>query len=791
MNYGEVLVEKNDIVFTEKKLKDEKKSDLEYELLTLAKPKKNSKAFGVFRTSLWAYYKTDEPQDTSSFDRFLRRKVAQKPALYSDSIANASAISMTNYLNKKGYFEAEVRPEEQIYKKRKIAKVEYYVTLGERYYVDSLQYISLDSSLVGITRDLEKTSLFQKGEPVSQNLYNAEVNRITDTLRNNGYAFFYDSYIQNLEADSTGSDRQLDLDLKISAPSNAPSHTVYRIGEIQVFPNYNIYTVGNKSRDTIINNIKITIPQEENFSINPQVLINQIYLKSGQIFRQYDYDKTNELLSRLGLFRFIDLKLIKDETDEDKLNVKIYLTRSKRLALGMETELNNSFRSTLTTNRILALGGGLNFNFQNKNTFGGGELLNIVLEGGVEVNIGDRQPNRSPLNSLDLLARAELYYPKFIDYLGYWKLLNKIKIGKNKSLVTNNFYKDLREKARSKVSVSYTYQDFFDFYTFNTFGFSLGYNLKRKANENISFTQTGIDFFKSEIRDSFQVIVDQNTFLERSLGDDQLFTGFIVRDLNYAWASNLTKRNGSWKFRLGAEVSGLEVLGLNAIINQLDEPFSIGGISFAHYGRADFDIRYQRNFVDNSSLAFRLYSGAAVPISRLTSAVPYVKQYFIGGPNSVRAWLIRELGPGSFQEFPAVEPPLFQDTPQPPFYQAADFKLEFNAEYRFDLIPYFLMEGALFVDGGNIWTFREDPERIGSKLTQNFINDIALGGGFGIRFDFSYFIIRLDMGYKLRSPYEVNGSKWLFSTYRNRSLGDFFTTRADLVNYNLAIGYPF
>ena len=770
LNYGDFLVVQNDIVFQEKKLKDEKKSTLEYELLTLARPKPNSKAVGLFRSGIWAYYKTNQPKDTTSLDRFMRKRWAEKPSLYTDEVALASAEAMMNFLNKKGYYQAKVRPEEALYPKKKTAKVSYHVRLGPRYYIDSIHYHSVDSLLQPIAYDLARSSLFIQGKPVSESLYYQEVQRITDTLRNNGYAYFHSNYIQQLESDSTGRKQQLNLDLIIRQPADEAHHQIYHIGDIQFYPSFFAQTFDAPTRDTIINGVTFRIPQGEDFRIDPQVLLKQLYLQKGQLYKQANFDKTNELLGNLGIFKFVNLKLVKHPTQPNVLDVVIYLTPSKQRSLGVEMELNNSFRSSInTTGQIFSLGGGANINYQNRNTFGGGELISMLLEGGAEVNFTDKVR----INSVDFTARTDLVYPKFIDYMGLWRLTKKA------SLLTDNFYKDLHDKARSRISISYNHQDFINYYTFNTFNVSLGYNLTRTPNERAVFNQTGIDFFKSAIKDSFQIIVNNNPFLKRSLGDDQLFTGFLYRDLNYAWTSRTYKRGGSWQFRITNEISGLEMLGINALVNGLKTPLKINNISFAHYARFDADIRYHRDMKKNRTLALRFYSGIASPFGGITSDVPYVKQYYIGGPNSIRAWFVRELGPGTFHDPLVVED----------FYQAGDFKMEFNAEYRFDLIPYILLEGAIFVDGGNIWTLREDAERPGSQLSSRFLNELALGGGVGFRFDFSFFIIRLDMGYKFRTPYLVGGENWQFNSYKDYTLIDFF--RPTKVNYNLGIGYPF
>ena len=182
--------------------------------------------------------------------------------------------------------------------------------------------------------------------------------------------------------------------------------------------------------------------------------------------------------------------------------------------------------------------------------------------------------------------------------------------------------------------------------------------------------------------------------------------------------------------------------------------------------------RWNRRLIKNSRLAARIKAGIAVPYGEKDGTVSFIKQLLVGGPNSIRAWRPMQLGPGAYEFFTTDDDPIF--------FQRGDLSLEFSLEYRFDL--FWLLEGALFFDGGNIWTLKEDSERPNSKISSNFLDQIALGYGYGLRWDFSYFIIRFDFGFKLRSPYLLTGenSKWLP-----------FKGQGVFGNANVAINYPF
>jgi len=206
------------------------------------------------------------------------------------------------------------------------------------------------------------------------------------------------------------------------------------------------------------------------------------------------------------------------------------------------------------------------------------------------------------------------------------------------------------------------------------------------------------------------------------------------------------------------------------MVKKSDETYKIFGQPFAQYVRADIDLRYNVILNEASSVVYRGFLGAGIPFGN-SAAIPFEKQYFGGGANGIRAWQVRTLGPGSY----VPDPSGFLN-------QTADIKIEGNVEYRFDL--FWILQGAVFLDAGNIWSYNEDPARPGAKFTINdFYKDIAVGTGMGFRFDLSFVLLRADMGMKLRDPWITDGSKWIFMDKGYNFKNDFTLV--------LAIGYPF
>ncbi|MEM1122785.1 MAG: BamA/TamA family outer membrane protein, partial [Bacteroidota bacterium] len=316
--------------------------------------------------------------------------------------------------------------------------------------------------------------------------------------------------------------------------------------------------------------------------------------------------------------------------------------------------------------------------------------------------------------------------------------------------------------------------------------FSVVYYVRKNPTRLYFIKQLGINVFQPTIGPDGIEIFAENPFLERTFNRNQLFTGILIREFSLDFAGRGTNNNSSWRLLFNSEVSGAEALLVHGIANQFrtekKNDLRISELEFAQFGRFDLDGRFFNYLSPTRSFAFRLNAGIAFPFGT-SQDVPYVKQFFAGGPNSIRAWRVRELGPGSYRD-PATFPEYRENLT--PFYQTGDFKFVFSAEYRYLLFRFYGFDwfGSVFLDGGNVWTIKEDPNRPGSGLTTRFWREIALGTGTGISIDFSYFIRRLDLGYKLRNPYpNPLGSYWAGQEFRELGFRG--------INYNLGVGRAF
>lgn len=801
LNTEEAFLDENLIdIKTDQQIK--KKGNLKYELSTLYKQRPNTNFLFVPRE--WFYYQV---QDTlgqtkirKGFKRWMMRQFGEEPVLYDPSLTESTERSMEYFLQHKGYFLAKVQSfYEYTDRQNKKIKISYEVRPNRQYLIDTVQFISRDSNIHRILQTLGKTTLLKKGSPVDVTLYEQESSRIVSFLKNEGYAYFTPNYVASLEADS--SDYTARLKLEVLLPANDSIHRTYTIGDLYIYPTYDPANPIPSQIDTLAEGIYLVRDSSE-LLIREKVLIGSIYLKKGELFRQENYDRTNRQLSNLGVFRFVTIKGEPDPNEAGKINFRIFLTPNKRYAFGSDLEVNfNTSSSPLVPRQLLGVSG--NLSYRHRNLLKGAELFITNLEGGVDLNVTNFDRPDSLINTLDLRIQSDLYLPKFVDFFNFYKLLDRMRI------IRRPFYHAMLDKGATRFSLSYNYLERFDLFILNTFNTAFGYDFTPSSRHRYVINHFGVDFLSPKVFPLFEdLILKGNGILRQTFDTTQIFTGFLLRDFNYTYTGLSNRFGESSSFITRLELSGLEVFAVNALYNGLVAPdkrttftLPLGQerAQFFQFARFEFDFRHYWRMSKNQFFVLRAAIGLAAPFGYSTS-VPYVKQFSAGGPQSVRAWNAREIGPGGFRDSlsrnPGTNPTLF--------YQAGEFKLDFNAEYRFPIFTLFGIkyEGALFLDAGNIWTTYKDTDKAlarlrwtplynedNQKIADNLFRYIAVGTGFGLRLDFSYFLFRLDVGMKLRNPFPVTDENnvILEETFWRSP----FQNGIRDLNLNIGLGYPF
>ncbi|HPI08730.1 MAG TPA: BamA/TamA family outer membrane protein [Saprospiraceae bacterium] len=750
---GEHLLVANSLELkAERKLNFAERAPLMYQLEGYYKQKPNQRAFGLFRTRLWFYYKYHDRN--TKFAKWATSRIAEPPTIYEEDLARKTALNFENQMRQRGYFNAVASFDTDTINQYKV-KTKYNLILGPLYHIDSIFFESRDSLVEQVMHLTEGETLLHRGDAVDGLVFEAERLRITSALKNRGYAFFTPNFVE-FTGDTTG--LRTNVTVEVLLPGDSMMHKTYTIGKIAVFSSL-LPDVSFIRKDTTINGIYFA-SADPKFQVKPERLYNAIALQPSWPYRQIDFDKTTHNLNALGVFRFVTVKPSQDSIQPDKINVAISFRPNKRLPIGGGVELNSSTSPSLARN---LLGVSSNLSFTNRNLFRGAEHLQSNVQYNIEFGVGERRF----IFSNEVKFLNELVFPRFFDYFGFWRSMHGMRFGQKRILPTA-LYNRMKADGQARYSLNYNYLNVTDFFAYNLINTSFGYDIRSSPEHQYNIDQVGIDVLR--LIDTLKV---SNEFLKRSFSN-QLFTGFVLRAFNYNYAGQANRFGERWAFRFNSDLSGLEELAINRLwsIPFGKQTWTLGGLNFAQYLRLDLDATYTREFRKDLIGALRVGSGVIVPYGD-TKDAPYVKQFFVGGPSSLRAWRIRQLGPGGYNDSKAIQP----------YYQAGDFRFEFNGELRFPLIWW--LKGAVFLDGGNIWTIRPDSLRPGSQLRWDSYKNIALGTGVGIRGDFSYFVIRVDFGLPLRWPFrqDESGSYWALNKFTRLQWKDF--------NPNLAVGYPF
>lgn len=799
----ELLIDQQ--VRIDRKQKIANRSDLNYQLSLLTQQEPNGNFLFLFPREHF-YLANSKPKDTTRIDRFLRNTIGQPPTLYSDSLAQYSATLMEDYLRYRGYFDATAYAEADRPREKKVNLI-YHVAPGRRYLIDTVTYRSPDENIDSLLQLQREESLLQAGQPLDLTKFDEEKSRLSRELRNEGYAYFSNSYFDQLEVDTTGRPGFANIYLNVLPQQEETAYQKYRIGQITVLTDYSPTRAASGdayASDTTVNGIRFLSPHTK-YRMRPELLASNIFLETDSLYSREAYEKTNLALGGLGIYRFVRINQVADPEMPYVLDFQIQLSPDQQMAIGVDLDLNYTNRGQLVTqnannpggnfaqNRNL-IGVSLSPNFRNRNVFGGAELLTIALRAGVEIN---PTPDSSSqfFNTIDLGAEATLNLPRFKDF-GFYRFANGL------GLIGDRFYRQLRERAITRYSLAYEYLLIRTFYAYTTANARLGYDFRRSPTTSYRINHTALDVLNFRIEPQFESILAQNQRLRLSISD-QYFVSLLFRNLEYTRVGRPDRRGRSLNLAGKFEVTGGEMFVADQLFNRFDP-----SNRFAQYGLAQADVRYNKQISPLRSFAVRFLLGIARPFTP-DREVPYVKQFFAGGANSMRAFNPRGLGPGGYVDTLSI------DTSRSTFnrldlYQTGDLQLELNLEYRFNLFSF--LRGAVFADVGNVWRIKEDPDRPGSQFLfrgrlerdsdgnpfyhQPFYRQLAVAGGVGLRIDLSYFIFRLDFAVPLRYNYPLNdnnrpavrdGTDYPESAYwrnfREFSFRD--------ITPQLGLGYPF
>jgi outer membrane protein assembly factor BamA len=725
-------------------------------------PKPNTSIFGM-RPGLWFFYKAGNPQK-KGLKSFMKNKLGQTPVYMSDIEADRIAELVQAHLINNGYFFTEVTSAVSI--KGKKGSVRYTAHVHRPYRIRDIGYEHMDTLFRNID-SVKNKSYIKTRQRYNLERLKAEQQRIEEALENLGFYYFDD---RNLifRADSTVGKRQIDLTLAIEAGTPEKAKRIYRIGKIDVFPDYTLAgdTV-SASADTLLVNGFHYIDKKRSY--RPETITKVINFRPGKIYRTLDRQYTLQHLMSLGSFKFVDIRFQESPTDSFFLDTKIYLTPQLRKSLRAEFQLvskSNNF-----------VGPGFTLQFTNRNFLRGSEQFRITGNTSYEVQVSRNTPD--PLNSFEVGVESGLSVPRILSPL-------------------NIDYPSRRYLPTTEFNLGFRLQQRIGFFRLNSFNLSSGYTWRENTLKTHELYPVDINYVQLGHRSpEFQTLLQRNPFLGHSFQDQFIIGSRYSYTLNTQVDQQRMEKfrekefdRSQFYFNGTVDVAGnlMNVLQ-NKFSSQEGDPTRIFGKVYSQFVRGEVDFRYYLNFDKNNRLATRIDIGTGYAY-RNSQTLPYIKQFSIGGSNSIRAFPARTVGPGTYNvndelppenpgEEPAGKRAFFVD-------QRADMKLEGNAELRFNIIKF--LKGAVFIDAGNIWLIRDDPARPGGKFNKDrFLDELAVGTGAGLRMDFNYFLLRFDLAFPIRKPYLPQGQRWVLDKIDLASP----SWRGDNFILNIAIGYPF
>ena len=740
------LLDKNHIQITREGIS---RGDIE----PLIKQKPNKRIFGVrFHLGLYNLSNISKEKWPHSW----LRKIGEEPVVYDPYATVKSVDQIQSYVASKGYFDSSVRDTVKTAKQK--SEVFYNVDLKSPYKIRNLYYEFADTIIEKWYFFDSINCLIERGKPYDVDILQAEQSRFEKFIKDRGYYGFSRDHIY-FRVDSTVGNRTVDIYygvrkfLRIDSENRRTEvpHSIYKIRNIYIYPDF-IPRDALERREVYLNSLDTTfyegyyfISPGEKPEIKYDLIIQSLYLKSGSRFSVTNTDQTQSHLLGLKTFRLVNIfytevPAVEYRTGEElDLDCNIQLTLLRQQSYKVEVEGTHSD----------GLGGALNLVYQNKNLFRGAELFNLKLKGAYETLSQD-----SIMHSVEYGAETSLRFPKF--------LLPFIK--------TEGFIK--KYNPTTTLLAAYNYQKL-PFYTREMANATFGYNWNGNSYTTHIVNPLQLNIVKLDTIDpAFMAIIESSSYLAYSYRDVTI----LGSSYSFIFSNqSIRKSRDFWFIRFNAETSGnmLSLISNAAGLKKTEGSYRLFRQPFAQYVRADIDLRYNLIINDLSSVVYRAFVGAGIPYGN-SRAVPFEKQYFGGGANGIRAWQVRTLGPGSL----VPDRTTFLN-------QTGDIKLEANIEYRFKL--FWVLESALFLDAGNIWSYN-DNSQIGSQFRfKNVLNEMAVGTGFGLRFDLDFVLIRGDIGIKLRDPSLASGSRWItnWPYYKDKTEGGRIFTVV------VGIGYPF
>lgn len=802
-------LKENEYLVSSNKIVDHEKSKVpKEELEAYIRQKPNRKLLFVFPFNLWLYNQVDKEklirkkqERDARFDRINEKRIAKNavknekrakkgkptkepklknkdkptfresildvgeaPVIYDSAIAKQTAFQMKKYLFSKGYFYAKTSDSVEFYKKRQRARVTYHLFPGNQYLIHNIKYAFSDEELAYyIFSDTTRTKL-KRGAPYDEDVMQAERERITTYLLNNGYYYFEPDYIY-FDVDSAIGNHMVDITIganKFPVFASAQKDSITYVKHPRYYVN-NIYIITENMKGSYKNEyFKDSISEGDfiflaNRPLNYRrtIITNNIEFFKGQLFQKNLAEKTYKRLLNLRVFRTVNIQFVKNTLYSDQLDCYIICTPLVKQAVSLETEGTNTSGNYGIDGSLL---------YQNKNLLRGAELLELRLNGAI---IAQRQLNTtgqtdinnvtSTFNTIQFGPSMKFSVPRVVFPFSVFP-----------------FKKDAFPQTFINTSLNYqSRQEFNRIIADVDYGFSFRSNKSKLKHDLIPVE---VYLVKAKLLDSYkrELIGLGDYFLLNSF-QDHITTvskySITYNNQTITEGTNTSRKAVSY-VKVNISSSGNILRGLYDLTGQKKDTagrYLIFNTPFAQFVKMDIDYRLYIPVRAKSRVVYRTAIGIGKPLQNL-NVLPYEQSFFSGGPNGVRAWRARTLGPGGYSQPADVNAR---------YDKIGDFLIEGNIEYRFHVFRSFY--GAIFADGGNIWLLHKDAAKPNGDFEFNrFYKEFALGSGVGVRWDLSFFVLRLDAAVPLADPSYPEGKRWTFNKQPLKR-----------TTLNFGIGYPF
>ena len=707
----------------------------------------NSSWFSLVKVPMHIY-SLSGTDTTRRINRFIQ-KLGDKPVIFDEEAAERSREDMQSALHNMGYMQADVRLRKETRKKK--LRLKYLVHPGPAYRISHWDYDIQDDS---VRRYLAgyASQLMHEGMRFDVNTLDQERQQMTNHLQDRGFYRFNKEYV-TCTADTVRGTHLVDLTFHI-APYDATSHTTharYRIGEVNVVTDFDMTHAMRQdfARFDSLHYKGLNIFYRERPFLKPEVLSQNIAITPDSFYSDSRLQHTRSSLGRLHAIKYTDIRFQEDAADSTRLDCHVLLSRNKVNSFSAELEGTNSAGD---------LGAAASLSYQNRNLFNGSELFTFKVRGAYEAVTGLQ--GYSNENYVEYGVEASINFPRFLFPFISAEVRQRTQATSEIGIQFNS--QERPEFGRRAASVTWGYR----------------WTYKRKWQHRVDVLDLNYVYmpwisstFREEYLDNPE---NSNSILRYN------YENLLIMKAGYGFTyhsdgrESRTASNNSYSIRFNIESSGNLLYAFSHMLNATrneDHQYTVANIAYAQYIKTDIDFTKSFRIDHRNSIVFHVGMGVAYPYGN-SRILPFEKRYFSGGANSVRGWSVRRLGPGSFAG---------NDRNIDFINQSGDIKLDLNLEYRTKL--FWKLNGAFFVDAGNIWTIRDYEEQPGGAFRfDSFYKQIAVSYGLGLRFDFDYFILRFDAGMKAVNPAYRN-SKEHYPLIHPDFGRDFA--------FHFAVGYPF